>query len=92
MADGEHDDKKVESGPSTAQDSQARAEARFPSSSSSSAEVKDRSQLLEQARSFLASPNIVNEAPDAKRNFLAEKGIHEDEIDMLLRNAVRRSA
>ncbi|KAF8076637.1 hypothetical protein FPV67DRAFT_1664894 [Lyophyllum atratum] len=45
----------------------------------------DRTELLSRARGFLQSPQILYQEPLAKRQFLAEKGLNETEIDALLR-------
>lgn len=49
----------------------------------------NRSELLNRARTFLTSPGVVNEAPEAKRRFLAEKGLTSEEVDALLHELVR---
>jgi hypothetical protein len=49
----------------------------------------DRTQLLQTARSFLNSPHVQHEGIDAKRNFLAQKGLNEEEIGQLLQTSVR---
>src|ERR1700722_2066718 len=48
----------------------------------------DRTELLSQARSFLASPQIQHQDVLAKRRFLNEKGLTEAEIDRMLREQV----
>ncbi|KAL6305817.1 hypothetical protein BKA93DRAFT_895834 [Sparassis latifolia] len=45
----------------------------------------DRTELLEKARAFLSSPQVVHEDTAAKRRFLAEKGLSDAEVDGLLR-------
>ncbi|KAF9238741.1 hypothetical protein BU15DRAFT_47357 [Melanogaster broomeanus] len=45
----------------------------------------DRTELLARARAFLASPQMRLQDSDAKRVFLAEKGLTASEIDQLLR-------
>ncbi|KAF8559194.1 hypothetical protein OG21DRAFT_1519496 [Imleria badia] len=45
----------------------------------------DRAELLTRARAFLASPQVRLQDSDAKRIFLAEKGLTPSEIDQLLR-------
>lgn len=49
---------------------------------------EDRALLIEQARSFLLSPEIRNEDEASKRKFLAEKGLSGDEIDKMILEAV----
>ncbi|KIJ20368.1 hypothetical protein PAXINDRAFT_108374 [Paxillus involutus ATCC 200175] len=49
----------------------------------------DRTELLARARAFLTSPQIRLQDSDAKRVFLAEKGLAVNEIDQLLRELVR---
>ncbi|KAG6878582.1 hypothetical protein C0993_003037 [Termitomyces sp. T159_Od127] len=46
--------------------------------------VTDRSELLSRARGFLQSPQIMHQDAAAKRRFLLEKGLNENEIDGLL--------
>lgn len=48
----------------------------------------DRLELLGRARSFLASPQVAHQDVSIKRKFLAEKGLRDAEIDVLLREAV----
>ncbi|KIL00498.1 hypothetical protein PAXRUDRAFT_821585 [Paxillus rubicundulus Ve08.2h10] len=45
----------------------------------------DRTELLTRARAFLTSPQIRLQDSDAKRAFLAEKGLSVVEIDQLIR-------
>ncbi|KAI9574770.1 hypothetical protein HD554DRAFT_2034740 [Boletus coccyginus] len=45
----------------------------------------DRAELLTRARTFLTSPQVRPQDSDAKRTFLAEKGLTPSEIDQLLR-------
>ncbi|KAK2466070.1 hypothetical protein APHAL10511_001712 [Amanita phalloides] len=45
----------------------------------------DRSQLLERARMFLASPQVIYQDTSTKRKFLEEKGLQDAEIESLLR-------
>ncbi|GLB34034.1 putative peroxisomal membrane anchor protein (Pex14p) conserved region [Lyophyllum shimeji] len=49
------------------------------------ATVLDSSDLMARARAFLQSPQIQHQDNSAKRQFLAEKGLNEQEIDALLR-------
>ncbi|OJT05321.1 hypothetical protein TRAPUB_3762 [Trametes pubescens] len=46
---------------------------------------EDRTELLQRARAFLSSPQVRHEDLTAKRRFLGEKGLSEDEIEGLLR-------
>lgn len=50
---------------------------------------EDRTELLQRARAFLSSPQVRHEDLTAKRRFLGEKGLSEDEIEGLLREVVR---
>ncbi|KAL5527163.1 hypothetical protein ACEPAG_5954 [Sanghuangporus baumii] len=52
---------------------------------SSSLQTEDRSALLNRARTFLRSPDVIHEDPTTKRRFLTDKGLKEDEIDGLMR-------
>ena len=73
----------------TAQNSSTSSEqAANPASATSPAE--DRSELLQRARTFLTSPQVVHEDPLAKRRFLAEKGLNELEIEQLIQELVSR--
>ncbi|ETW84155.1 hypothetical protein HETIRDRAFT_472617 [Heterobasidion irregulare TC 32-1] len=47
-------------------------------------DVSERSDLLERARVFLASPQVRHEDVSAKRRFLVDKGLSETEIITLL--------
>ncbi|KAH9002260.1 hypothetical protein EDB86DRAFT_283714 [Lactarius hatsudake] len=47
--------------------------------------VPDRSELLDRARHFLGSPQVVHQDHESKRRFLTEKGLTEGEIQLLLR-------
>ncbi|KAG8790207.1 hypothetical protein FRC17_008936, partial [Serendipita sp. 399] len=46
--------------------------------------ASDREGLLAKARAFLRLPDIASEDVDARRAFLAEKGLSVDEIDHLI--------
>ena len=64
------------------------------SSSSSSllptpAPTPDRSELLDRARHFLGSPQVTHQDYESKRRFLAEKGLEDGEIQLLLSEMVR---
>ena len=48
----------------------------------------DRTDLLEKARAFLSSPQVVHEDAIAKRKFLAEKGLNDAEIERLIQELV----
>jgi hypothetical protein len=48
------------------------------------AQAQDRSQLLERARNFLASPQVRSEDALTTRRFLVDKGLTDAEIDKLL--------
>ncbi|KAJ3551653.1 hypothetical protein NM688_g4582 [Phlebia brevispora] len=47
-------------------------------------EPVDRTELLNRARAFLSSPQVMHEDLMAKRRFLAEKGLDNTEIEALL--------
>lgn len=49
----------------------------------------DRSELLDRARHFLSSPQVIHQDYESKRRFLAEKGLEDGEIQLLLREMVR---
>jgi len=48
----------------------------------------NRSELLSRARTFLSTPHIRSQDNAAKHAFLVEKGLTQDEIDLLLREIV----
>lgn len=50
----------------------------------------DRLELLVRARHFLSSPQVIDQDYESKRRFLAEKGLTDGEIQLLLREMVRR--
>ena len=49
---------------------------------------EDRSELLERARTFLRSPQVVHEDAFAKRKFLAQKGLNDGEVETLIQELV----
>ena len=49
----------------------------------------DRSELLTRAQHFLSSPQVIDQDYESKRRFLAEKGLTDGEIQLLLREMVR---
>ena len=49
----------------------------------------DRSELLVRAQHFLSSPQVIDQDHESKRRFLAEKGLADGEIQLLLREMVR---
>ncbi|KAI0005157.1 hypothetical protein BJV74DRAFT_881044 [Russula compacta] len=55
------------------------------SSSSSPTPIPNRSELLDRARHFLSSPQVIHQDHESKRRFLAEKGLADGEIQLLLR-------
>lgn len=55
---------------------------------SASVASPDRAELLARARAFLTSPQVRLQDSDAKRTFLAEKGLTPSEVDQLLRELV----
>jgi hypothetical protein len=57
--------------------------------SSSAAPTPDRSELLVRAQHFLSSPQVIDQDYESKRRFLAEKGLRDGEIQLLLREVVR---
>lgn len=59
-------------------------------SSSSPTPIPNRSELLDRARHFLSSPQVIHQDHESKRRFLAEKGLADGEIQLLLREMVRR--
>lgn len=52
------------------------------------AAASNRSDLIQQARTFLQSPQIHSEDYAAKRRFLSKKGLNDVEIDSLLQETV----
>ena len=50
--------------------------------------MPNRSELLDRARHFLSSPQIVHQDYESKRRFLAEKGLSDEEVQLLLREMV----
>jgi hypothetical protein len=54
----------------------------------SSNPAQDRSELYSRARSFLLSPQVIHQDVPAKRRFLVEKGLTDEEIGRLLLEAV----
>ena len=59
------------------------------SSSSTPTPMPDRTELLDKARHFLSSPQVVHQDYDSKRRFLTEKGLADGDIELLLREMVR---
>jgi hypothetical protein len=53
--------------------------------------AQDRTELLARARIFLNSLQILDQDVAAKRKFLSEKGLNEQEVEGLLREPVRAS-
>lgn len=47
-------------------------------------EAANRVELLDKARAFLRSPQVMHEDVLAKRRFLAEKGLNDAEIEQLM--------
>lgn len=43
-----------------------------------------RAELVDKARAFLGSPQVMHEDTFAKRRFLAEKGLNDSEIEALM--------
>lgn len=56
-----------------------------PETTPSSPPSINREELMSRARSFLHSPQIQHEDANSKHRFLAEKGLTDSEIDVLLR-------
>lgn len=54
--------------------------------------VTDRSELLDKARHFLGSPQVVHQDHESKRRFLTDKGLTDGEIQLLLHEMVRRDS
>jgi hypothetical protein len=48
----------------------------------------NRSELLDRARHFLSSPQVIHQDYESKRRFLTEKGLEDGEIQLLLREMV----
>jgi hypothetical protein len=51
-----------------------------------------RSELLDRARHFLSSPQVIHQDHESKRRFLSEKGLSDEEVQLLLREMVRASS
>jgi hypothetical protein len=51
--------------------------------------MPNRSELLDRARHFLSSPQVLHQDYESKRRFLAEKGLSNDEVQLLLHEMVR---
>ena len=60
-------------------------------SSSSPTPTPHRSELLDRARHFLSSPQVIHQDHESKRRFLSEKGLSDGEVQLLLREMVRAS-
>ena len=58
-------------------------------SSSSPTTTPHRSELLDRARHFLSSPQVIYQGHESKRRFLSEKGLSDGEVQLLLREMVR---
>jgi hypothetical protein len=55
-----------------------------PSMSARNTRKTQQSELIDKARSFLASPEIRSADISAKKEFLKSKGLREEEIDQLM--------
>ncbi|KAF8913779.1 hypothetical protein CPB84DRAFT_1840577 [Gymnopilus junonius] len=73
------------SSPDKQSDTSQPSESQHVSESTPHSPPDDRSELLARARSFLASPQVQHQDTAAKRAFLVEKGLHDSEIEDLLR-------
>jgi hypothetical protein len=51
--------------------------------------MPNQSELLDRARHFLSSPQVVHQDYESKRRFLTEKGLSDEEAQLLLREMVR---
>jgi hypothetical protein len=60
-------------------------------STSSLTPTPHRSELLDRARHFLSSPQVIHQDHESKRRFLSEKGLSDGEVQLLLREMVRAS-
>ena len=61
-------------------------------STSSLTPTPHRSELLDRARHFLSSPQVIHQDHESKRRFLSEKGLSDGEVQLLLREMVRASS
>jgi len=61
-------------------------------SSSSPMPTPHRSELLDRARHFLSSPQVIHQDHESKRRFLSEKGLSDEEVQLLLCEVVRASS
>ena len=59
-----------------------------PGDANSQATQAERAELVVRARTFLESPQVAPQNVDVKRRFLVEKGLHDAEIDSLLKDIV----
>jgi hypothetical protein len=61
-----------------------------PEHASSTMPMSNRSELLDRARHFLTSAQVIHQDHESKRRFLTDKGLTDGEIQLLLREMVRR--
>ena len=59
------------------------------SSSPTPTPTPNRAELLDRARHFLGSPQVIHQDYESKRRFLTEKGLEDGEIQLLLSEMVR---
>ena len=59
------------------------------SSSPTPTATSNRAELLDRARHFLGSPQVIHQDYESKRRFLTEKGLEDGEIQLLLSEMVR---
>jgi hypothetical protein len=59
------------------------------SSSPTPTPASNRAELLDRARHFLSSPQVIHQDYESKRRFLTEKGLEDGEIQLLLSEMVR---
>ena len=92
MTANNEDGSQPAAGPSKAVSTEAPPSTSDSSSSSSTPTpvvAPNRSELLDRARHFLSSPQVIHQDHESKRRFLAEKGLVDGEIQLLLREMVR---
>jgi Pex14 N-terminal domain len=84
MPDEKKDVSPDPSSPSTSKEPPSTLDIPVVPSPALSGNTNDRQDLVNKARTFLASPQVRNEDIPAKRRFLAEKGLTDVEIDRLI--------
>ncbi|KAH9965784.1 hypothetical protein BC827DRAFT_1179829 [Russula dissimulans] len=71
--------------PVSTEDPPSTSDSSSPSSTPTPVLAPNRSELLDRARHFLSSPQVIHQDYESKRRFLAEKNLADGEIQLLLR-------